>query len=149
MGRLIAILGLAGALASGLPGCGGGGSTAAGDSFVAKANAVCALADHRVESLSEPESVAELVTYLGKTEAVVVGLRQKIEQLDPSGQAVGDYLDGLTRSGTVLNEMVDAAQSQNPDAVGELSRELVGVRLGRLARRAGLAICAKPLVPRT
>ena len=152
MGRLIAILGLAGALAGGLLGCGGGSdssspTTAAGGDFVAQANAACAEADQKVEALSPPEGVSALVAYLGKTEAVVVALRQEIEQLDPSGSTTKAYLGGLEKSGTILNEMVDAAQSQNPDAVGELSHELVGVKLGRLARQAGLTTCAKPLTP--
>jgi hypothetical protein len=133
-----------------LAGCGGGGSSdsgSSGGSFVQAADAACAKANQEVEALSAPNSSAELIRYLGKTEAIVVRLGQQVEQLEPTGKPSRVYLGALRRSSVVLNEMFDAAQSKNPDAVGELSKTLAAVHLGRLARQAGLDGCAKPLEP--
>jgi hypothetical protein len=133
-----------------LVGCGGGGGSGSASSqasFAQAADAACAKADQEVAALSPPTSPTELIRYLGKTEAIVVGLEQQVEQLDPADGPSRAYLGGLRRSSVLLNEMFDAAQSKNPDAVGELSKTLAAVRLGHLAKQAGLDVCAKPLEP--
>ncbi len=146
MRRVIAFVGIVVPLL--LAGCGGGsdGSTS-GSSFAQAADAACGKADEEVAALQAPTSSAELVRYLGKTEAIVVRLGQQVEQLGPTDGPSRAYLGALRHSSVVLNEMFDAAQSKNPDAVGELSKTLAAVRLGRLAKQAGLTVCAKPLEP--
>jgi hypothetical protein len=148
MRRTITLIGIVVPLL--LAGCGGGSdndSASTGGSFAQAADAACTKADQEVAALATPTSPTALVEYLGKTEAIVVGLGQQVESLEPSDKASRAYLGALRRSSTVLNEMFDAAQSKNPDAVGELSRTLAALHLGRLARQAGLTVCAKPLEP--
>jgi hypothetical protein len=151
MRRVVALLGLGTVALLSIAACGGGSSggshssPSSSSSFARAADAACAKADGEVAALKAPAGTADLVRYLGRTEGIVVKLRRRIEDLKPADGASRAYLAGLQRSSVVLNEMFDAAQSENPDAVGELSRTLAGVRLGRLAGQAGLTVCARPL----
>ncbi len=148
---MVALLGAGTVVLLSLAACGGGSgegspsSSSSTSSFVRAADAACAKADGEVAALKAPAGTPDLVRYLGRTEAIVVKLRRQIEDLKPAGKAPRAYLAGLQRSSVVLNEMFDAAQSENPDAVGELSKALAGLRLGHLAGQAGLNVCAKPL----
>jgi hypothetical protein len=149
---MFAILGAGTVVLLSLAGCGGGSSegshpstSSSGSSFARAADAACSKADGEVAGLKPPAGTPDLVRYLGRTETIVVNLRRRIEGLKPADKASRAYLAGLQRSSVVLNEMFDAAQSENPDAVGELSKTLAGLRLGRLAKQAGLTVCAKPL----
>lgn len=148
---MVALLGAGAVVLLSLAACGGGSSEgssssfSSASSFARAADAACAKADGEVAALKAPVGTPDLVRYLGRTEAIVVHLRRRIEELKPADKASRAYLAGLLRSSVVLNEMFDAAQSENPDAVGELSKTLAGLRLGRLARRAGLTVCARPL----
>jgi hypothetical protein len=155
MRRKFAILGAGAVVLLSLAGCGGGSSegshsssssaSSSESSFARAADAACSKADAEVAGLKPPAGTPDLVRYLGRTEAIVVNLRRRIEDLKPADKASRAYLAALQRSSVVLNEMFDAAQSENPDAVGELSKTLAGLRLGRLARQAGLTVCARPL----
>lgn len=148
---MVALLGAGTVVLLSFAGCGGGGSegshssSSSASSFARAADAACAKADGEVAALKAPAGTPDLVRYLGRTEAIVVKLRRQIEDLKPADKASRAYLGGLQRSSVVLNEMFDAAQSENPDAVGELSKTLAGLRLGRLATQAGLTVCARPL----
>jgi hypothetical protein len=157
MRRKFAILGAGAVVLLSLAGCGGGSSegshsssssssaSSSESSFARAADAACSKADGEVAALKSPAGTPDLVRYLGRTEAIVVHLRRRIEDLKPADKASRAYVAALQRSSVVLNEMFDAAQSENPDAVGELSKTLAGLRLGRLAKQAGLTVCARPL----
>ncbi|MBS1878644.1 MAG: hypothetical protein JST31_03950 [Actinobacteria bacterium] len=132
------------ALAALAAGCGGsGGSSSGGGEFSAEANAACTTANARVAALPRPEGEAQLLPYVEKTEAIVVGLEREVTALGGSGDAIKAYLAGLEESAQVLNKMSNAARSHNLGAVGELASQLAEIGLARLASAAGLGACAK------
>jgi hypothetical protein len=143
--KRLALFGCAGlALAALATGCGGGGGSSASDGeFAAEAEAVCARANQQVGALEVPEAEAELLSYVEKYGSIVEGLGRQIAELGGSGAAAGAYEAGLEESTKVLNEMSNAARSENPGALGELANQLAEIRLARLAEAAGLEGCAK------
>jgi hypothetical protein len=134
------------ALAAIAAGCGGGGGTdssGGGANLTAEANAACTKANRKVAALPLPESESQLLPYVEENESIVDGLRREIAAFGGSGGGLAGYLAGLEESTTVLNEMSNAARSENPGAVGELANRLAKIRLARLAEAAGLDDCAK------
>ena len=145
--RYLAAIAAAAALLALAAGCGGGGgsSTASGSGGAevsAEADAACAEANRKIAALQTPEDDAAVLDYLERTEAVVEGLQLEVAGLGGSA-GVREYSKALTSSVTVLNEMANAARSGNPDAVRELSNELVDLQVGKLAQAAGLQTCAE------
>ena len=131
------------ALAAGCGGGGGTGSSSGGGGFAAEANTACTRANQKVAALPLPEGESQLLPYVEKYEAIVEGLGREVAALGGSGSAVEAYVAALEESATVLNQMSNAARSQNPGAVGELANQLAEIRLARLAEAAGLDACAK------
>jgi plasmid stabilization system protein ParE len=144
--KFLAAIAAAIALLAFAAGCGGGGGSTSGSSgsgdVAGEANAACASANQRIASLGTPEGTAAVQRYLEETEATVQKLQGEIAALDGSA-AAKEYADALARSVTVLNEMANAARSENPDAVRELSGKLVGLHVGKLAEAAGFQTCAE------
>lgn len=131
-------------LAAAVAGCGGGGTdSSGGGEFEAEANAACTKANQRVAALPVPEGKSQLLPYVEDNESIVEALGHEIGGFGGSGEAVEGYLAGLEESAQVLNEMSNAARSENPGAVGELANQLAEIHLAQLAKAAGLDDCAK------
>jgi hypothetical protein len=133
-------------------GCGGGGSSSSsstdagsggGDAgFVSGAEAACAGANKQIAALGTPQQ-EEVLQYMEKTEAVIEGLDDEVQKLGGSGTAEKAYAEALDKAVIVLNQMTNAARSENFDAVRELSGGLVEEHLGELAEAAELKTCAE------
>ena len=129
-------------------GCGGGGSSStssgegAGGDFASGAEAACTSANKQIAALGIPEE-ASVLKYLEGTEAVIEKLHTEIAALGGSGSAEREYTNALAKAVTVINEMSNAARSENLDAVRELSNSLVDFHLGELAEAADLKACAE------
>jgi ABC-type glycerol-3-phosphate transport system substrate-binding protein len=139
-------------------GCGGGGgsssstapgassgstnTSASGDEASAQANEACAAANEAIAKLPTPENDVAVLEYLEQTEAAVTKLQTEVAAVGGSA-GIQEYAAALAKSVAVLNEMTNAARSRNPDAVRELSKELVALHLGKVAQAAGLDMCAE------
>lgn len=144
MRSILALLAVAAAGLLVLAGCGGGSSTSAGGggSFVAGAEAACSSANKQITALGTPRQ-AEVLSYLERTEAVIEKLHQEVAALGGSGTAEVAYTRALAEALPILDQMANAARSENLDAVRELSDGLVELHLGELAEAAGLKTCAE------
>jgi hypothetical protein len=127
-------------------GCGGGGSSSTssggGDDFASGAEAACTSANKQIAGLGTPEE-ATVLKYLEGTEAVIEKLHSEVAALGGSGSPEREYTNALAKAVTVINEMSNAARSENLDAVRELSNSLVDFHLGELAEAAELKACAE------
>jgi hypothetical protein len=144
---LVGVLGAIGLLV--VAGCGGGGSSSSstgeggGDgSFASGAEAACTTANGQISALGTPQQ-EQVLEYMERTEAVVERLDREVEALAGSGAAEAAYAEALGKAVTVLNQMTNAARSENFDAVRELSDGLVELDLGELAEAAELKACAE------
>jgi ABC-type Fe3+-hydroxamate transport system substrate-binding protein len=154
--RSIAALLLLAVLALVVAGCGGGGSSSgssssattggAGEeesgSFAFGAEAACKAANQKIAALGTPQQ-SEVLKYLEGTEEVISELDQTVQGLAGAGSAESAYAGALGKSIPVLNQMANAARSENYDAVRELSDQLVELHLGELAEEAELKACAE------
>jgi hypothetical protein len=143
---VVALLLLAVVGAALLAGCGGGGSssgssTSSGD-FASAAEAACTKANKQIAALGTPQQ-AEVFEYMESTEAVIEELHEQVQAAAGEGPAEAAYVKGLTTAIPILNEMTNAARSENFDAVREISVELIGIHLGELAEAAELKACAE------
>jgi hypothetical protein len=131
-------------------GCGGGSSSSSsgdaggsgGGSFVSGAEAACSTANKQIAALGTPQQ-EQVLEYMEKTETVVEGLDEEVRALGGSGSAEAAYTEALGKSVIVLNQMTNAARSENFDAVRELSAGLIELHLGELAEAAELKACAE------
>ena len=126
-------------------GCGGGGSSSSGgssDSFTSGAETACTAANKQISALGTPQQ-SEVLEYLQSTETVIGKLHTEVEKLGAAGTAEKKYVTALGEAVTVINEMSNAARSENFDAVRELSDELIKFHLGELAKAAELKSCAE------
>lgn len=135
-------------------GCGGGGSSSSsgsrstsssgggGGSFASGADAACTAANNQIAALGTPAE-GDVLKYLQSTQAVIEKLHSEVQALGASGAAEREYVNALAKAVTVLNEMSNAALSENFDAVRELSDSLVEFHLGELAEAAELTACAE------
>jgi hypothetical protein len=133
-----------------LAGCGGGssssgssssGSGSSGD-FASAAETACTKANEEIAALGTPQQ-AEVLKYMERTEAVIEELHEQVQAAAGEGAAEAAYVKGLTTAIPVLNQMTNAARSENFDAVRELSAELIELHLGELAEAAELKACAE------
>jgi len=133
-------------------GCGGGSSSSSsgdaggsgsdGGSFASGAEAACAGANKQIAALGTPQQ-EQVLEYMEKTETVIEGLDEEVRALGASGAAEAAYTEALGKSVIVLNQMTNAARSENFDAVRELSAGLIELHLGELAEAAELKACAE------
>jgi hypothetical protein len=130
-------------------GCGGGsgssaGATSAGGGgdFVGGAEAACTTANKQIAALGTPQQ-DQVLEYMEKTELVIETLHEEVQALGGSGGAEAAYTEALGKAVIVLNQMTNAARSENFDAVRELSDGLVQEHLGELAEAADLKTCAE------
>jgi len=146
---LACVLGAIGLLV--VAGCGGGGSSSSstgeagggsGAGFAGGADAACASANKQIAALGTPQQ-EQVLEYMEKTEAVVEGLDDEVQALAGSGPTEVAYTEALGKAVIVLNQMTNAARSENFDAVRELSDGLVELHLGELAKAAELKTCAE------
>jgi hypothetical protein len=143
-----ALLLLAIAGAALVAGCGGGGgsSTAGGGGssgdFVSTAEAACKQANQEIAGLGTPQQ-SEVAQYMERTELVIEELHEQVQAAAGEGAAEAAYVKGLADAVPVLNEMTNAARSENFDAVREISGELIQIHLGELAEAAELKTCAE------
>jgi hypothetical protein len=140
---LLAVLG-----AALLAGCGGGGSSSSsggggssGD-FASTAEAACTKANKEIAALGTPQQ-AEVFEYMESTEAVIEELHEQVQAVAGDGSAEAAYVKGLATAIPILNQMTNAARSENFDAVREISAELIELHLGELAEAAELKTCAE------
>jgi hypothetical protein len=130
-----------------LAGCGGGSSSSSsgggssGD-FASTAEAACTKANKEIATLGTPQQ-ADVFKYMERTEAVIEELHEQVQAAAGEGAAEAAYVKGLTTAIPVLNQMTNAARSENFDAVRELSAELIEIDLGELAEAAELKACAE------
>lgn len=132
-------------IALAVAGCGGGGSSSSGggsDSFASGAETACSTANQQISALGTPQQ-SEVLEYLQSTESVIGKLHEEVEKLGAPGTAERNYVKALGEAVTVINEMSNAARSENFDAVRELSDELIKFHLGELAEAAELKTCAE------
>jgi hypothetical protein len=134
-----------------IAGCGGGSSSSAtGEStggsssgdFASAAEAACTKANKEIAALGTPQQ-AEVTKYMERTEVVIEELHEQVQAAAGEGSAEAAYVEGLTAAVPLLNEMTNAARSENFDAVRELSTGLVELDLGELAEAAELKACAE------
>ena len=146
---LTCVLGAIGLLV--VAGCGGGGSSSSstgeagsssGEGFAGGADAACASANKQIAALGTPQQ-EQVLEYMEKTETVVEGLDDEVQALAGSGPTEAAYTEALGKAVIVLNQMTNAARSENYDAVRELSDGLVELHLGELAEAAELKTCAE------
>ena len=132
-------------------GCGGGGSSSSStgeggsgsdEGFASGAEAACSNANKQIAALGTPQQ-EQVLEYMEKTETVLEGLDEEVQQLDGSGSTEAAYTEALGKSVIVLNQMTNAARNENYDAVRELSDGLVELHLGELAEAAELKSCAE------
>ena len=131
-----------------LAGCGGGGSSSgsggggsSGD-FASTAEAACTKANKEIAALGTPQQ-ADVTKYMERTEVVIEELHEQVQAAAGDGSAEAAYVKGLATAVPVLNEMTNAARSENYDAVREISTELIEIDLGELAEAAELKTCAE------
>jgi hypothetical protein len=128
-------------------GCGGGGSSSgsggggSGD-FASTAEAACTKANKEIAALGTPQQ-AEVFEYMERTESVIEELHEQVQAAAGDGSAEAAYVKGLTTAIPIINEMTNAARSENYDAVREISAELIEIHLGELAEAAELKVCAE------
>ena len=145
---VVALLLLAVVGAALLAGCGGGGSSSGSSSggssggFASAAEAACTKANKEIAALGTPQQ-AEVTSYMESTETVIEELHEQVQAAAGDGAAEAAYVKGLTAAIPILNEMTNAARSENFDAVREISVELIEVHLGELAEAAELKACAE------
>ena len=134
-----------------IAGCGGGGSSSSssgsgssgsGGSFASGAEAACKSANEQIAALGTPQQ-AEVFKYMQTTESVIGKLHKEVESLAGSGAGEQEYVAALGEAVTVINQMSNAALSENYDAVRELSGKLIELHLGELAEAAELKTCAE------
>ena len=132
-------------------GCGGGGSSSSstgegggGSSadFASAAEAACTKANGQIAALGTPQQT-EVTTYMERTEGVIEELHEQAQAAAGDGAGEDAYVEGLAEALPLLNQMTNAARSENFDAVRELSNGLVELHLGELAEAAGLKACAE------
>jgi hypothetical protein len=131
-------------------GCGGGGSSGGGSTggdgsssdFTTAADAACKQANQEIAGLGTPQQ-AEVTKYMERTEMVIEELHEQVQAAAGDGAAEAAYVKGLGEAVPVLNQMTNAARSENYDAVREISSELIEIHLGELAKAAGLSACAE------
>jgi hypothetical protein len=146
---LVSLLLLAVVAAALVAGCGGGGGSSSsgggegssGD-FTSAADAACKQANQEIAGLGTPQQ-AEVTKYMERTEAVIEELHEKVQAAAGDSAAEVAYVKGLAAAVPVLNEMTNAARSENFDAVRELSAGLIEIHLGELAKAAELETCAE------
>jgi hypothetical protein len=130
-----------------LAGCGGGGSSSSsgggssGD-FASTAEAACTKANKEIAALGTPQQ-AEVFEYMERTEVVIEELHEQVQAVAGDGAAEAAYVKALTTAIPIINEMTNAARSENYDAVREISAELIEIHLGELAEAAELKACAE------
>jgi hypothetical protein len=128
-------------------GCGGGGSSSgsgggsSGD-FASTAEAACTKANKEIAALGTPQQ-ADVFKYMERTEVVIEELHEQVQAAAGDGSAEAAYVKGLATAVPILNEMTNAARSENFDAVREISAELIEIHLGELAEAAELEVCAE------
>ena len=124
----------------------GGGSSSSssggGGDFASGAEAACVGANKRIAALGTPEE-SSVLEYLESTESVIEMLHDEIAALGGSGSAEREYTNALAKAVAVINEMSNAARSENLDAVRELSGSLISFHLGELAEAAQLKTCSE------
>lgn len=138
-----------------IAGCGGGGSSSSSssgsgstsssgssDSFASGAEAACTAANQQIAALGTPQQ-DEVLEYMQSTETVIGKLHKEVEALGASGAAEQKYVKALGEAVTVINEMSNAALSENYDGVRELSGQLIELHLGEIAEAAELKTCAE------
>jgi hypothetical protein len=134
-----------------IAGCGGGSSSSAtGEStggsssgdFASAAEAACTKANKEIAALGTPQQ-AEVTKYMERTEVVIEELHEQVQAAAGEGSTEAAYVEGLTAAVPLLNEMTNAARSENFDAVRELSAGLIELHLGELAEAAELKACAE------
>jgi hypothetical protein len=129
-------------------GCGGGGSSSgaggggSSGGFASTAEAACTKANKEIAALGTPQQ-ADVFKYMERTEAVIEELHEQVQAAAGDGSAEAAYVKGLTTAVPILNEMTNAARSENYDAVREISGELIEIHLGELAEAAELKTCAE------
>jgi hypothetical protein len=130
-----------------LAGCGGGGGSSSGGGgssgdFASTAEAACTKANEQIAALGTPQQ-AQVSRYMESTEVVIEELHEQVQAAAGDGAAEVAYLKGLATAVPILNEMTNAARSENFDAVREISAELIEIHLGELAEAAELKSCAE------
>jgi hypothetical protein len=134
-----------------IAGCGGGSSSSSGGEssasgasgrFAVGVEAACRAANEQIAALGTPQQ-AQVFKYLQTTESVIGALHKEAQSLAGSGAAEQKYATALGEAVTVLNEMSNAALSENYDAVRELSDKLIELQLGKVAEAAELKTCAE------
>jgi hypothetical protein len=119
----------------------GGGGSSSGD-FASSAEAACTKADGQIAALGTPQQ-AEVTEYMERTEVVIEELHEQAQAAAGGGAAETAYVEALAAAVPLLNQMTNAARSENLDAVRELSVGLIELDLGELAEAAGLKACAE------
>jgi hypothetical protein len=133
-----------------LAACGGsGGERLSRDTYVARADAICADVAAQREVLPAPTSIAEIPGYVDKALPIIDAALVKLRALRPPlemQQSVTAWLDTTAQTLAVLADLRRAAQDGNPagDKVRAFAAKAktLNDRRGALARSIGLTSCA-------
>jgi cell division septum initiation protein DivIVA len=142
----IAALGAAALIA----GCGGGSGSLSADEFREQADAICADADERLETLTEPTAAGEILPFLRAGLPIQAEELGRIEELDPPDelQAAVDEAGELNQQRQeLIQEAADRIQAgEDPQAViAEVTPEIQRLQAEARAKaqKLGLTVCGR------
>jgi hypothetical protein len=119
-GRLSLLLMLLLAAVFALSACGGDDN----DDFVSDADDICKEAEDKIDEIDRPSSVDEIPGYVDEVNEIADDTKADLEDLDPPSDVEDDwnnYLDNVDEGIELLNELSDAAEQGDEQAVQELS----------------------------
>jgi hypothetical protein len=141
--RGVALAGAALALA----GCGGG--RLSHDTFVRRADRVCAAYDAKVGLLTRPASYDDVIAYVERTLPLHAGAVARLSELKPpqaDARAVRAWLAAARRVETAMRALRAAALRRDPAATNDAADALQTASLSarQAAAKLGLHTCATP-----
>ena len=140
---------VAGALA--LAGCGEskGADRLSKEDYVKRADAVCAAFDHRLEELSEPKTIEQVVTLADQAKPVAEDGLAELRKLRPPTELQEDvdaWLALNQENADAIDDLREAAAASDEAGAQAVSKRAVENerKADALAKRIGLEECAAP-----
>jgi hypothetical protein len=131
-----------------IAGCGGGSDTSSADDFRAQADEVCADANERIGTLTEPGPPAEVLPYLQAGLPIQAEELERIRALDPPEDLRADFeeaTDLLQQRQDAIQQAADRIEAgEDPEAViRDVGPEITRLRdeARAKARELGLSVC--------
>jgi hypothetical protein len=125
-----------------------GGSSATKNDVIARGNAICSSAVSSVRAVVPPakgaNSGSALSEYFKRLEPIVateVSQLRKLPRPSTDKAVLNDYIDAVTKAGTVYKQLVAAARRNNIPAVAKYLGALRASPAQSLAKRYGMSQC--------